>query len=290
MLGVIGHAAIDLITRNNKQYQSPGGPPTYCSFYLRQVDINVIPTSVVGFDFEDYLKEYINRKIDISNIIIDENCRTTSYEITYIDGGRRKMRLLARCRNISINDIKSLPKIVVVNPIAREISLDVLTYIKNNVEFLGIDVQGFTRDFLKDGLVINKVSLNELLPVINAADVIKIGIDDVSRLSINELMRFKDKFVVISKGPEGAVLIHDGRSYDLNVNGLVNAVDPTGAGDVLTCSLTYLLGKGEDILWSFTYANALSLIKTLGEGPYGIVDKEFLNDLIETLRSRIKFT
>lgn len=288
MLEVIGHAAIDRIIRGNRQYQAPGGPPTYCSFYLKQVGIEVIPTSVVGYDFKQYLKDYVNKGINIDNITVDDKCRTTSYEITYIDDGRRIMRLLARCRDITTSDIKSLGKVVVVNPIAREIGLDVLTYIRDHVDFLGIDVQGFTRDFLEGGLMINKASLSDLIPIMGYADVIKISADDVAQVSINELMKFRDKFMVISRGPNGATLIHEGRVYQIDVSGAVNAVDPTGAGDVMTCSLTYLLSKGDDVLWSLAYSSALSLIKTLGEGPYGTVNKDLLEDLVEVLRSRIK--
>ncbi|WP_069808008.1 PfkB family carbohydrate kinase [Vulcanisaeta thermophila] len=290
MLGVLGHAAIDLIIRGGKKSKFPGGPPTYCSFYLSQVGIEVIPISVVGNDFEIYINDYMNRGVDVSGIVIDSACKTTSYEITYMDNGRRRLRLLSRCRDITIGDIKSLPRTTVINPIAREVKPELLMYVRDNADFLGIDVQGFTRDFDGDGFVISRATTRDLAPLVGIADVIKVSVDDLSHLGMEDLLRFRGKFIVVSRGPGGSILIHDGVAYDLRVDGLVSAVDPTGAGDVLTCSLTYLLSRGEDPLWSFAYANALSLLKTLGEGPYGVVDREMLDRLVDTLLSRIKLT
>ncbi len=180
MLGIIGHAAIDIIRRGGSTVmRSPGGAPTYCSFYLKQIGVNPLPITLVGNDFNDYLIDYRSRGgIVTDRIKILSNCDSTSYEITYYDITRR-LRLLARCRDFSIDDLYELPDTVAVSPIAREVSLEVLQYIRRSVRFMGVDLQGFTRVFDENNYVKTKVNINDITKIIGYADIVKASVDDV---------------------------------------------------------------------------------------------------------------
>ncbi len=61
---VIGHISIDKIVDppNGNIIMSAGGAPTYCGFYLSQLDVHITPISVVGPDF-DGLGHYKERGI-----------------------------------------------------------------------------------------------------------------------------------------------------------------------------------------------------------------------------------
>ncbi|WP_243666490.1 hypothetical protein [Vulcanisaeta sp. JCM 16159] len=178
MLGVIGHASIDIIRRGSLIRKSPGGAPTYCSFYLSQLGINLLPITLVGKDFNEYLVDYKERGIITDRVKVLNSCNSTSYEITYYDN-TRKLRLLHKCSDFSRNDLHDLPDTVVVNPIAREIDLDTLQYIKEGVEFVGVDLQGFTRVFDEHNYVSSSISIKDVIKIIEHADVIKASIDDV---------------------------------------------------------------------------------------------------------------
>ncbi|MFB6471025.1 MAG: PfkB family carbohydrate kinase [Vulcanisaeta sp. AZ3] len=287
MFGIIGHAAIDIIRRGSRVLRSPGGAPTYCSFYLKQINIEVVPISIVGIDFNDYLMEYASRGINTSKIRID-NTHTTSYEITYLDDSHRKLRLVARCRDFTREDLDDLPNVVAVNPIAGEISLDVLNYVRSRVNFLGVDIQGFTRMFDSEGYVKTVMNLNNVALILRNADIIKISIDDTQIEGIQTLAdRHRDKVIVISMGAQGSMMIHNGKVLRLSTSGIVDAKDPTGAGDVLTCMMTYLLSKGEDLVWSFIYSNAVAAAKTISEGPYGSISRELLESIMSRLYLRL---
>lgn len=287
MIGVIGHAAIDVIRRGPETRVSPGGAPTYCSFYLRQVGIEVLPITLVGVDFSEYLSDYRVRGIITDRVRVLNNCRTTSYEITYY-GSMRRLRLLARCRDFLIDDLHDLPNTVAVNPIAREVSMDALRYIRRNTGFVGVDLQGFTRVFDEGNYVSISMNIDDILEIIRNADIVKASIDDVAMGEFNAIAnKYPDKVIILTMGPNGSVLMHNGRELRVSTDGMVNVRDPTGAGDVLTCALTYMLSRGEDLAWSFIYSNAVAVAKTTGVGPYGIISRSFVEELADKLSMRL---
>ncbi|GAB6944826.1 PfkB family carbohydrate kinase [Vulcanisaeta sp. JCM 14467] len=287
MLGIIGHTAIDIIRRGSTVRRSPGGAPTYCSFYLKQLGIEPLPITLVGSDFNNYLNDYRVRGIVTDRIKVLNDCDSTSYEITYYDTTRR-LRLLARCRNFAIHDLYDLPDTVAVNPIAREVSLDVMRHIRGVTRFVGVDLQGFTRVFDENNYVDVRININDVVELMRYADVIKASVDDVSMDEFNAIIsKYPDKIVVLTMGANGSILMHNGRKFHVSTDGIVNAKDPTGAGDVLTCALTYMLGRGEDLEWSFIFSNAVAVAKTMGEGPYGVINNGVVDEIANKLFSRL---
>ncbi|MCG2885251.1 MAG: PfkB family carbohydrate kinase [Vulcanisaeta sp.] len=288
MLGVVGHVAIDIIRKGSRSWKSPGGAPTYCSFYLRQMGFDVLPISMAGRDFSEYLTQYVERGIPTHRIKILNGCGTTSYEITYLSNDRRVLRLLSRCRDFMQEDLNDLPSVVAVNPIAREVSIEVLNYIRRQVRVLGVDLQGFTRVFDKDGYVSTAVKVDDLIKVLEIADLLKISVDDADVQVLNSIIeRFPNKVVLITMGSRGSIMIYGNRRVQVVTGGIVDAKDPTGAGDVLTCLMTYLVGRGEDLVWSFVYSNAVAVAKTLGEGPYGSISRDLVESIVNKLYSRL---
>ncbi|WP_243666489.1 PfkB family carbohydrate kinase [Vulcanisaeta sp. JCM 16159] len=88
-------------------------------------------------------------------------------------------------------------------------------------------------------------------------------------------------------GADGSILLHNGHKLRISANGIVSVRDPTGAGDVMTCALTYMLSRGEDLEWSFIFSNAAAIAKTMGEGPYGVIGNDIISDIANKLFSRL---
>ncbi|ADY00403.1 MAG: PfkB family carbohydrate kinase [Vulcanisaeta sp.] len=287
MFGVLGHAAIDIIRRGSISKKSPGGAPTYCSFYLKQIGIDLIPITLVGRDFNEYIIDYKIRNIPIERICVLDSCNSTSYEITYYDDTRR-LRLLSKCRDFSIDDLHDLPDVVVVNPIAREISLDLLQYIRSQVGFVGVDLQGFSRVFDKNNYVNSMINVDDIVRIIESADLVKVSIDDAPMNVFDNIVnKYPSKVIVLTMGAHGSVLLRNNHKFRILTNGIVNVKDPTGAGDVLTCTLTYMLSRGEDLEWSFIFSNAVAVAKTMGEGPYGLISSEIVRKIASELSMRL---
>lgn len=199
---VIGHISIDKIVDppNGNIIMSAGGAPTYCGFYLSQLDVHITPISVVGPDF-DGLGHYKERGLSIDGIRVEPTCRTTSYELKYRrDGGGRELRLASKCRDLEADDVNGIRGgTAVVNPIAGEVSLDLLKLIRGSSDFMAIDAQGFSRKFDSNGNVsvsLDHMTLDSLL--ING-DLLKLSIDDVDDLDLVKLSR-NNKYVLVTMG------------------------------------------------------------------------------------------
>jgi fructose-1-phosphate kinase PfkB-like protein len=86
-------------------------------------------------------------------------------------------------------------------------------------------------------------------------------------------------------GPRGALLLGEKSLVFRGIRARVR--DTTGAGDIVTCTMTYMLGKGEDLRWSFAYANALAIARSMGDGPYGSIQQDVLNELVERIQGSL---
>ncbi|MGC8596294.1 MAG: PfkB family carbohydrate kinase [Thermocladium sp.] len=279
---VIGHISMDrIIDAEDNITISIGGAPTYCGFYLTQLGLRVEPVSVVGGDFSR-INEYIEREIPINWIRVEPSCNTTSYELRYRPDGSRKLRLLSKCRDLTVDDVNAVRGIAVLNPIAGEVSLELMRRIRGSVDFLAIDAQGFTRRFDADGNVYNKLDDYTLNSMLEAGNMIKLSSEDAEKLDVDKLSR-DDRYILVTAGSKLGFLLHNGKRYVFKSIPTINAIDPTGAGDVAGCMLAWHLSKGEDIKWSLARAMAMSMEKVRHLGPHGVIDSSNVNELTDLL-------
>ena len=255
---VIGHISMDrIIDAEDNITISIGGAPTYCGFYLTQLGLRVEPVSVVGGDFSR-INEYIEREIPINWIRVEPSCNTTSYELRYRPDGSRKLRLLSKCRDLTVDDVNAVRGIAV------------------------IDAQGFTRRFDADGNVYNKLDDYTLNSMLEAGNMIKLSSEDAEKLDVDKLSR-DDRYILVTAGSKLGFLLHNGKRYVFKSIPTINAIDPTGAGDVAGCMLAWHLSKGEDIKWSLARAMAMSMEKVRHLGPHGVIDSSNVNELTDLL-------
>lgn len=282
---IIGHMTIDYLEFPWVSRVSPGGPPTFCSTYLRQVGFMVNPISVVGLDFKPILRIYEELGINLTGVKVDESCRTTSFRLRYDESMNRTLWLLNRCRDIRREDININEDTIVINPVAGEVSWDLVKEVKGKARLMAIDLQGFIRRFRDDGLVVNEVNDHAIKLALTYADVVKVSSDEAVIRNVN----VKDKVLIVSMGGNLAKMYINNRVYwfDKAIN--VNVADPTGAGDVLICALTGYLKMGLDPVDAFIKAVALSTVRVTVSGPFGRIDPWLLdhvtNELSKSIRS-----
>ncbi|MFP3302656.1 MAG: PfkB family carbohydrate kinase [Caldivirga sp.] len=283
---VIGHMTIDELEFPGVSRMSPGGPPTFCSTYLRQVGFMVKPISVVGVDFKPALRLYEEFGVDLSRVKVDEACRTTRFRIRYSADMSRTLWLINRCRDIKGEDLVIDEDTVVVDPVAGEVSWRLVEDIRGKVRLMAIDLQGFTRRFMEDGLVLNSGDSEAIELALRYADVVKVSADEVNQSLINP----GDKVLVVSMGGRLAKMYTRGRVYWFDGTVRVNTVDPTGAGDVLVCSLTSYLKVGLNPVDAFIRAVALSTVRVTVNGPFGRVDPWLLDHVTSELNRLIRYS
>jgi len=282
---IIGHMTIDELEFPGISRISPGGPPTFCSTYLKQVGFITKPISVVGFDFKPALRPYEELGIDLTGVRVDESCRTTRFRIRYDDSMNRKLWLLSRCRDIKPSDVTVNDDTVVINPVAGEVSWGLVEAIREKARLVSIDLQGFTRRFRDDGLVINDSSRDIVELALAHSDIVKVSADEVN----HGVMRVKDKVLVVSMGSNLAKMYTNGKVYWFDKNIKVNAVDPTGAGDVLICSLTGYLKMGLNPLDAFIKAVALATVRVTVNGPFSMIDLWLLDHVTSELSRLVRY-
>ncbi|ABW01244.1 PfkB family carbohydrate kinase [Caldivirga maquilingensis] len=283
---VIGHMTIDELEFPGVSRISPGGPPTFCSTYLKQAGFIAKPISVVGVDFKPALRPYEELGIDLTGVKIEESCRTTRFRIRYDEFMNRKLWLLSRCRDIELSDITVNDDAVVINPVAGEVSWRLVEAIRERAKLVSIDLQGFTRRFLDNGLVINDSPSNIIELALSHSDVVKVSADEVN----HGIRRVKDKVLVVSMGGNLAKMYTNGKVYWFDGNVKVNAIDPTGAGDVLICSLTGYLKMGLNPLDAFIKAVALATVRVTVSGPFGRIDPWLLDQVTSELSRLVRFS
>jgi len=87
----VGHFVMDLINspRTARPKVSLGGPPTFVSLAASKLGARVGVISKVGGDFQRKLTWLRENNVDVSHVHVVEDALTTSFILTYTDGGRR---------------------------------------------------------------------------------------------------------------------------------------------------------------------------------------------------------
>jgi len=283
---VIGHMTIDELEFPEVSRISPGGPPTFCSTYLRQVGFMVKPISVVGADFKPAFRLYEEFGVDLRRVKVDDSCKTTRFRIRYSGDMGRTLWLINRCRDIRSEDLVIDEDAVVINPVAGEVSWGLVESIRGEVKLMAIDLQGFTRRFMEDGLVLNSGDRGIVELALRYADVVKVSAEEVNQSPVNP----GDKVLVVSMGGKLAKMYTGGRVYWFDGTVRVDTVDPTGAGDVLVCSLAGYLKMGLNPVDAFIRAVALSTVRVTVNGPFGRVDPWLLDYVTSELGRLIRYS
>ena len=278
---VIGHITIDHVELPNASYVDLGGPPIHCSTMLIHINAPVKPISVVGRDALGMLNPLRGLGIDLSLVKVDE-CRTTRFRLRYSADYSRELWLMARCRDFKAEDISADLDVAVINPVAGEFPIGLMPLVKSRSRLVAVDLQGFVRGFRGDGYVYVKADEAPLSAIAEYADLIKVSLDEAPR----RLPRAK--LTLVSQGGRLARLIRGPRTYYFDEAPSVRVVNPTGAGDVLTCAMAHYLRLGLGEVDSFIRAVALSMVKTTILRPLDKPDLTLLDRLTETLSRLIR--
>ncbi len=272
---VAGHAVIDEIIDSPSQGEprfEPGGALCYSSLCLKSLGYDTEIVTRIGMDFP---REYSKILLTEAGVDIEEwrvnDFPTTRYRIDRSDN-ERKLWLLAKCRDLSFRDFarafddatKSLPKLLILNPVAGEVSLQLLKRISKEFDQVFVDSQGFTRRFdEKTGQVSMKSGLD--ISTLAGVDVLKADSDELcawtgtesKKAAIEQISTFV-KNIVITSGRGEVELYMQGmlsvraRPYEVDVK------DSTGAGDIMLSTLAARLLETNNMLEALEFATAAS--------------------------------
>lgn len=273
---IAGHAVLDDIIDSKKRTISRnglGGAVCFSSLAVKSLGYMPRVITRVGHDFPS---EHLNYMKDFASISFDQHMdqdqNTTHYKIDASDS-HRKLWLLAKCSNLTNDDFARIINdfhngTLILNPVAGEVSLDILAQMIGKLKYVFADSQGFVRGFESDtGLVFNRIlsdcsHLSGLFAL--KADREELyawtGIKSTRR-AIEQMLGFT-QHLILTSGPEVVELYcKDGcvfRAKPLDLE----AIDTTGAGDIMLTSFAVRYCETGNLRDSLEFAVAASSLAT----------------------------
>lgn len=294
---------------------NPGGAPCNVLAMLNKLGRKVGYISKVGNDiFGNRLKKVLDEiGIDTSNLIIDEETRTTlAFVQTFEDGDRdfsfyrnpgADMMLKKEEVDVSLlRDTKvfHFGTLSMTHPGVREATKLAIDEAKKAGALISFDPN--LREPLWNSL---EEAKEQVLYGLTKCDVLKISDNEIQWLTEEEdytagVKKIREKnnipLILVSLGKEGSRAYYkrpgDGREIMVEVKPFLqkNTIETTGAGDTFGgCILNYVLEKGlddlseEDLKEMLTFANGAASIITTRKGALRVMpSREEVEELIKS--------
>ena len=247
-LDVISHCTIDTIEINDSEYVVPGGPGCYCSLTARALKFDVKLHTKFGSDFTlaDYLTE---QKIVFENAFSTES--TTQFTLQLVNS-ERTLFLKNKCE--IINNVILDTDSVIISPLFDEIPLELFEKIKNDVNFVLLDPQGFLRRVNSE----NKIYLERTDLNLTGVSAIKVNSDELKALTNADhldgikILQKKGIDNVILTDKQNISLLSENKIYSITLPD-ITLNDTTGIGDIFSAAFCCTMLKEKDILWALSF-------------------------------------
>ena len=263
-LDIISHCTIDTIEINDSKYVVPGGPGCYCSLTARALKFDVKLHTKFGSDFTlaDYLTE---QKIVFENAFSTEP--TTQFTLQLVNS-ERTLFLKNKCE--IINNVILDTDSVILSPLFDEIPLELFEKIKNDVNFVLLDPQGFLRRVNSE----NKIYLERTDLNLTGVSAIKVNSDELKALTNTDhldgikILQKKGIDNVILTDKQDISLLSENKIYSITLPDVI-LNDTTGIGDIFSTAFCCTMLKEKDILWALSFAGGAAQA-ALESGQIGI--------------------
>jgi len=272
-VGIFSHCTIDTIVYENEQYDTAGGPASYCSLTARKQkhDVNLYTKFGQNYPLENFFKE---NKIIVSDALSEKN--TTHFRIE-LDDSDRKLFIENMCDKI--NFLENDNDGTIISPVFDEISLDTYSQIKDSGNFVFLDPQGFLREKNSNNEILLKRTHLDLKNI----DAIKINPDELYALTgltgndgIKQLQKFGIEHILYTNKQEISLLVKD-KLYTIFLPKIA-LTDTTGIGDIFCSTFVCTMLKEKDFLWALSFAGgaAQSALESKAFGLEKVPEKNAL--------------
>lgn len=294
----IGNITKDLLRTKEKEEYTFGGT-SYCGITAAKLGCKSIILSRGNDELSEWLK-YLNS--EGAEVILQQD-KNVAYFVNDYRSGERKQFLLNNTEKIEfdigdvgdIGDIGEKFDVIHVNPMFREVNLDLFKKIRKQCNILSLDIQGLVRD-VKGKQVVGRFweEREKFLPFV---DLLKIGKNEIvfiSKLSklrdykknCEELSSLGAKIIEITCGIEGS-WVYDDKLYNIQ-SFRTKTVDETGAGDVYATSFAIKYFETKDVLESAMFASAAASFVVEDFGTKNIATRSDVEKRAKILRESEK--
>jgi 1D-myo-inositol 3-kinase len=204
------------------------------------------------------------RDVDVHRLPSDV---TTTFENVY-DGARRTQHIRDVAAPISKESVPEAwlaAPVVHLGPIAQEVPADLAEAFPRSA-MIGITPQGWLRSWDESGLVLNGTPWDTAEHVLSLVDVLIFSPEDV-RGDLDLVRRYCEmaRLAVVTDDRNGCTVWLSGRQ-EHHPAFEVNAVDPTGAGDVFATAFMLRYGETRDPSDAAHFANCTASFVVEGRG------------------------
>ena len=263
---LVGHIAKDITDDGWRA----GGSVLYAAAQCRKLGLNVAVVTACGPEIDPP-----SLLPDVSWHVVPDMASTT-FENRY-EGDERTQLLLDRARPITIVDVpeewQEAP-IVQLMPIFHDVDVDMVSTFSCSATILGLSVQGWLRQ-----LDITTIRRPEVIPdgrAWHGADVLFLSEED---LRVPEAAAEWAPYVptiVLTRAGKGLTVWKDSCRTDF-AGFPVEAVDPTGAGDVFASAFTVRLHETGDATEAARFASAAAALSVQGRGVEAVASREAID-------------
>ena len=276
----VGHFVRDLINspRIAQPMVSLGGPPTFVSLAASKLGARVGVISKVGGDFQMKLTWLRENNVDVSHVHVVEDALTTSFILTYADGGR-KLQMRSKAPQIGLEDVPTAlhAKAIHVAPVAGELPAEMIPKLKEGTPVLSIDPQGFLREFDHAG----RARLRGLgdATFLQHCDVFKSSLQEAKVLTghsklaaaMDKIRKWGVKTILITMGKKGTLAHFADEFYHIPACTPKTVKDPTGAGDAFMGGFLAEYTRGREPTWCCCVGSAAAsfVVEEVGSRRFG---------------------
>jgi 1D-myo-inositol 3-kinase len=237
----------------------PGGAALYAGLAAHALGAEVTLVTRAGPDFVGgELLAQLHRVLALKAPF------TTTFDERYLDR-RRAVRLLGKAGPVDA----PLPAadVLLLCPVADEVSLESLRARPGRL--LAAGLQGWLRRFAPDGTVVPSPLLDGR--PFSGCGLVSCSAEDLEGLGPEtlEALRATVPRVAVTEGVLGARLYAGNEAFHLAA-WPVEAVDPTGAGDVFLATLALQLAQGASLLEAGVWAVCAGALAVKSAGPTGL--------------------
>ena len=307
----MGHFARDtIISPIGDVSNSLGGGVTFGTLTAYHYDTSqkIGVFSEIGKDFDTSWFDIFGSKIYLDGVGTHSG-HSTHFKIEYFPEGGRQLTLESQAAPLQF---KNLPepmlnsKGYMLSSIANEISFDFIKDLVDNTRgLIGIDIQGFIRDFQPDGRI-NTDPLPELIKnmhkildycgkrlILKASDDELAYIADCTNVVENtkKISEMGDFLLCTTLGPHGSLIKHRNEKM-IHIPAFMpdnEIIDETGAGD---CYLSAFLSEyiNSDYSWKEIkrcgyIASCAASFSLEHKGPYGFGTKQQVDDRLQKMNT-----
>ncbi|MHA2357956.1 MAG: PfkB family carbohydrate kinase [Candidatus Heimdallarchaeaceae archaeon] len=258
-----------------------GGPASYASMVIPLLPIKAQCITSVGEDFPEGYRLYLSTVKNYS-FLISTSKRTTRF-LHEIYKDRRILYLHEQANPLdNLLIMQDGGRACLLSPVFKEISKFSVEWAIDNHNWVGVDVQGFSREKDESGKIYANFKRDFFSFVTNSVNFVKYSLNEAKNFTkkdsypdiLNKLPH--NNVQIVTMGNKGLLYSDHGQFYKLTAP-VQEVTDPTGAGDVMIAGFLTKFIETEELDLALAFGMALAAEKVTFSEIKTLTNKDYIS-------------